>query len=116
MVASSLTLFFTIILADQTILALKRTSATQWYPNTIEFTGGEGLAAADFEDDGLTINTMERWFLRGVSQEFLPTSGMNNTKRLQLARSSLGLVGKLAAIGYAEMDCSFPLFVVGTPH
>jgi hypothetical protein len=107
----SVTLFFTILLADNSVLALRRTNTTQWYPNSIELSGGEGLSPQDFDEDGSQFSVMEQWLMRGVGQEFLPTRGLSRYNR-RVCAEQLKIAGKLYAIGYAEMDCSFPIFVV----
>jgi len=69
----SLTLFYTLILADDKVLFMRRSSDVAWFPNCYEFSGGEQLKPEDMASD----TPFAAWMKRAIREEYV-TRAMPN--------------------------------------
>ena len=112
----ALTLFYTIVLKDEHILLMRRSSSeVGYYPSTIEPSGGEQLDRSDFRTVMTGASTFERWARRGVLEEYLPTEGLSRGRDFDTPGTHV--FGKdssihLQAVGFNVLDGSFPIFAL----
>lgn len=102
-----LTMFFTVLLDDEQVLLMRRSSKLTWYPNMFDLSGSE-----NFNDEDLAAEySLENCLNRGILEEYFPTIGLEQQIKQDIINETIGLK-RLMAVGYHTESCSYPFFAI----